>query len=123
MFEEQYGSPVVGKVLREYTRRASALLANITGHGWRKGVAANDLVNRVNYHGVKGGVVTDLVKMRGWHVPRLDDGVETLDGDCAASEAERSLGATDERNERESVEGVLHPQKLANTSKEQKEGD
>lgn len=64
VLEVEVGSPVVGKVLRHLAGRAGGSLADVAFHGGVEGVAADDVVD------VSGG-----------DVARLDDGVETLDGE------------------------------------------
>src|SRR3569833_1174503 len=81
--EVQQSRPVVGRVLGELAGRARGLRANIPRHGGVERIPSFYLMH------VGAGDGTGL-----------DDGVEALDDQLAASEAQVSLGGPGERDER-----------------------
>ena len=80
MLKVQDGGPVIGKVLGHLAGGAGTASTNIALHG-----------------GVEGIPTDDVVKMCRWCLPRLDHGVEALDGQSGAPEAETCLDRSDER--------------------------
>lgn len=69
VLEVQGGSPIVAEVLGHFTGGASSPLANIAFHGGVEGVSTYDVMNMGR-------------RTFAW----LYDGVQTLDGQCAALE-------------------------------------
>jgi hypothetical protein len=80
MLEVQVGSPVVRKVLGHLAGCAGGPLTDVTFHGGVEGVAADDVVD-----------------MGGRNSARLNDGVEALDRQGRAGEAETGLNRRDQR--------------------------
>jgi hypothetical protein len=92
VLEVQMGGPVVREVLRHLTGCAGGSLTDIPFHGSVEGVAADDVVDMGRRDGA-------------W----LDDGVEALDSQGRAGEAEAGLNRRDQREccrERLHVHGV-----------------
>ena len=105
VLEEHDGRPVVGLVLGEGARGAGGLAGKIVAIG---------------VHGDVERVTTDdLVKMGREEHARVDDGVDTVDGQLRASKSEHALGGGILRQERHGGEGrgQLHLGKLL-TSRE-----
>jgi len=89
VLEEHDGGPVVGEVLGEGARRAAGLVRDVALHGRVEPVAAHDLVD-----------------VRRRRLARLHEGVQPLDADRAAAEAQRRLGWPSKGKEREPLHGV-----------------
>ena len=80
VLEIKDGSPVIAKVFAHLARSAGAPVSDISAHGGVEGISTND-----------------MVKMGRRDRARLDDGVESLDSQRRASEAQTCLGRGDER--------------------------
>lgn len=88
VLEVQVGGPVVGEVLGHLAGGAGGPRADVAGHG-----------------GVEGVTADDVVDVGGRDCAGLDDGVQTLDGQGRAWEAEAGV---DGRGEREDCGERLH---------------
>ena len=80
MLEVHDGCPVVGEVLGHLAGSTCTSGADISGHG-----------------GIEGVATDDMMKMCGWGIAGLHNGVKPLDSQGRASEAEACLGSARKR--------------------------